>query len=156
MDMGGRPWDTEDWGSTYEYLDAVYKGKGKGKGKYGKPDGMYGKGGVKGGWGKPWNAGKGIGGKAGGKDGKGKGEGDTKGRGKGSIKGGATIVASQDTSRENASIRTPTMERVRIAETMDIQQSTASTHPECRTWRRNRHRREQVTHQQAGICTTWK
>ena len=88
LDMGGRSWDTEDWGSTHEYLEAVYKGKGKGKGKYGKPDGMYGKGGFNGGWWTPWNIGKGIGGKAGGKEGKGKGKGEAKGKGKGNTKGG--------------------------------------------------------------------
>merc|ERR1711873_384768 len=91
MDAGGRHWGEEDWGGMYEYMEAMYKGKGKGKGKYGKPDGPYGKAGFKGNWGTPW-AGKGFGSKAGGKDykGKGKGEigkGEVKGKGKGSTEG---------------------------------------------------------------------
>merc|ERR1711873_281334 len=92
MNAGGRYWAEDGWGTMYENLEAVYKGKGKGKGKYGKPDGPYGKAGPKGGWWTPWSTTKGIGGKAGGKDYKGKGKGEvakggTKGKGKGNGKG---------------------------------------------------------------------
>ena len=71
MDAGGRHWEEEGWGSMYEHLEAMYKGKGKGKGKYGKSDGPYGKAGFKGSWWTPWSTMKGFGNKAGGKDYKG-------------------------------------------------------------------------------------
>ena len=136
MDMGGRSWDTEDWGSTHEYLEAVYKGKGKGKGKYGKPDGMHGKGGSNGGWWTTWNTGKGIGGQGRRqrKQGERKRRGKRKGqRAKEAPKVDATTAASQGTSRGNAQMLTRTTECVRTVETMDTPRSIVGIRPECRT-----------------------